>query len=615
MPLLSVEGPVDFLRQRIQQLKHVQIKKKTEVNDASAPNFSLASNYTRKRKRYIDDDSSNQGDEALRKFAKINPIFTTNSTHQRSFTEIYLQACVKGLYGASFDANEVRIKKAFGINEIFPFASLRCPRRFGKTEITAQFVAQMMFVHHDFNCAVFSPSRRQSNEFMLKVRTYVRKIAYECGIPYTTFDGQDNKEIFTIVIDGNNRRFTALPSAESTVRGTGANLVICEEVAAMDFTFFKRVVLPMLTVDNCALICISTTQGEENFYDKLLSLTNLDGSASIFNSYTFTLSCDACAAAGRSHLCKHKQHELPSWMTGARTDIVQNIYLQMDDPKTMMQEVMGISNKAHDAAFEREDIDKLFDQTKVRLTKRSDLNHDKVKEVFMFIDPNGGGDASDLAIFTFFKNGNNTVILGMESLPTKSLIAPDSDANYITMHIQHIRQMEEFMHSKIICFVENNTGPHALQGLAQYFPDDPNLIRPNLEGMKKGDVHLLNNPEKGIHTRQELKQAGHFMLRLQLKNKAISFYENFFSLYRPPGDDGRLRDNVHHIKKVFKDQWVRYSIIKIFPSDADTGPIKYAFGGKGSSGQRDDLITAFLMGTIWQAQWRESRLATMDTLH
>ena len=607
MPLLTVQSPLDALQVREEQLKRL-INTKAAAKPVENVGLSLHTPYAVKRRRIINETKTNRGDDALRTLSRINPIFTTNSQHQRAFFEIFLQANLKGIYGESFEANEVRIKKAFGINDIFPLASLRCPRRFGKTQITAQFVAQMMFVYPDFQCVVFSPARRQSSDFMNLVRDNVDKIARETGIQYSTYDGQDNKEVFCIVVNGNKRKFTALPSSTSHVRGATANLVICEETAAMNPDFFKEAVLPLLTVANTALICISTTQGTENFYDQLLSFTNVDGSASAFNSYTFTLVCEACAAAGKTTTCKHKQHELPSWMTGSRTDLVQHIYKQFDDSKTMMQEIMGVSNNKNESAFELAKIESLFDPVRTPYSTDDALPTGEMREVYMFLDPNGGGDASHLAIATFFMVGYNIHLLGLESLPAKEVESEFSDASYIARHIEHIRSMPEFKYARIVCFVENNTGPHSLESLHKYFPaDDPNLVRVNLDSLKSHDVELLNQPRKGVHTGPEIKQAGYAFMRDALSHKAIKFYHKFFSLYHEKGpDSGEL--NAKAAKRRLFDQWKRYAIVKIIPKNQDTGVTKYTFGGKGGSGMTDDVITAFLCGLAWQRIWKASGL-------
>jgi Terminase large subunit, T4likevirus-type, N-terminal len=607
MPIVTLNGALDSLANREEQLSRLITLKSISKHEKGA-GLSLHAPYTVKRQRLINETKTNLGDDALRTLSRIIPIFTTNSTHQRAFFEIFLQANIKGVFGEAFDANEIRIKKAFGINDIFPLASLRCPRRFGKTQITAQFVAAMMFVYQDFQCAVFSPAKRQSSDFMGLVRKNVEKISRETGLQYSTADGQDNKEVFCIVINGNNRKFTALPSSTSHVRGTTANLVICEECAAMDPKFFKLAVLPLLSVEKTALICISTTQGTENFYDQLLSFTNVDGSASAFNSYTFTLSCEACMAAGKSEKCKHKQHELPPWMSGERTDFVQHIYAQFDDSKIMMQEVMGISNTKNENAFEIARIEALFDPIRTPCSTIEVIPGGKLRDIYMFIDPNGGGDSSHLAIATFFRLEGTIHMLGLESLPTKEVISDQSDATFITKHVTYIRSMDEFAHSRIICFIENNTGPHTLDNLARYFPnDDSNFIRVNLDSLKQHNVQLLNQPRSGVHTGPEIKQAGYAFMRDALTFKAIKFYNRFFSLYSPKGPDYSEK-NASAAKRLLFDQWKRYSIIKILPKDADTGVIKYTFGGKGGSNMQDDVITAFLCGLAWQRLWLECGL-------
>lgn len=98
-----------------------------------------------------------------------------------------------------------------------------------------------------------------------------------------------------------------------TLRGTGAEVIICEEAAYMDPDVFYKVVVPLLEVRNTALLCISTPVSEFNYYDDLCTKKDERGDF-LFNVVAVRMICDYCLAHNAEpETCTHCETERPEW--------------------------------------------------------------------------------------------------------------------------------------------------------------------------------------------------------------------------------------------------------------------------------------------------------------
>ena len=72
----------------------------------------------------------------------------------------------------------------------------------------------------------------------------------------------------------------------------------------MDTKVFYEVIVPLLEVENTALICISTPQDSMNFYSEMFTLKTPDGKP-LFNTLEVSLVCAACKASENPERCPH----------------------------------------------------------------------------------------------------------------------------------------------------------------------------------------------------------------------------------------------------------------------------------------------------------------------
>ena len=133
---------------------------------------------------------------------------------QVTFAGIFVQSLLPFIYGKHFKANEIRIKRDNLIDRIDQFCLIACPRRFGKTHIASTFCACALAAIPGINILVFSPSKRQSTDFLKFVRDRVVDLTHLYGFGIESYDAEDNQERFGVFVNGVKARITALPSKE-----------------------------------------------------------------------------------------------------------------------------------------------------------------------------------------------------------------------------------------------------------------------------------------------------------------------------------------------------------------------------------------------------------------
>jgi hypothetical protein len=203
------------------------------------------------------------GDQRLRELRRALRFFdetgTKRSKHQRMFHEAFIASCVRHIYKKEFAPNYMRILKENQWDEARQEVLVCCPRRFGKTFAVGMFVAAYAMTQPNSSVCIFSPGRRQSEMMLQLIKDFVYKFPNVHAI-------KENKENLWLRGDNINdtRKIMAYPSKVETLKGVGGDVIICEEAAAMDMGVFYEVVVPLMELDETALICISTIKASVN---------------------------------------------------------------------------------------------------------------------------------------------------------------------------------------------------------------------------------------------------------------------------------------------------------------------------------------------------------------
>jgi hypothetical protein len=175
----------------------------------------------------------------------------------------------------------------------------------------------------------------------------------------------------------------------SGLRGTTATIVILEEAAYIDSRVVERVIVPLMGVDKCKLIGLSSPDTCENYYSQLSELKEEDGQY-LFRTIHLAESCIDCYRAGVNGSCPHvSQLPIASWKPPQRVEIVRRM---MTNQNAFLREAMGIAVSDNADVFDPKDIEALKNRPLHRF--RNDVGF-QVDYLFMVVDPSGGGTQSE----------------------------------------------------------------------------------------------------------------------------------------------------------------------------------------------------------------------------
>lgn len=144
---------------------------------------------------------------------------------------------------------------------------------------------------------------------------------------------------------------------------------------------FYKVIVPILGVKDTALFALSSPEGSQNFFSKLINLQE-DGQ-SFFRVCDCQLICEDCRKLELEQqvLCNHVK-QTPPWLSGKQGKRLRALYAT--DPATLAKEMMGIIADDYLPCFPHDLIKQCFSLPPY-VTKSSPSH------VFITVDPSGGG--------------------------------------------------------------------------------------------------------------------------------------------------------------------------------------------------------------------------------
>ncbi len=135
---------------------------------------------------------------------------------------------------------------------------LNCARQVGKTSTVAIRALHTAVYRRDSLVLIFSPSQRQSDEMLLRIKAMYRTLGR----------AKASKDSGSELLLENGSRIVSLPGTESTTRGfAAARLVILDEAARVPDEIFAGV-LPMVASDG-VLMALSTPWGRRGWFFEL----------------------------------------------------------------------------------------------------------------------------------------------------------------------------------------------------------------------------------------------------------------------------------------------------------------------------------------------------------
>jgi uncharacterized protein YaiL (DUF2058 family) len=297
-------------------------------------------------------------------------------------------------------------------------------------------------------------------------------------------------------------KINAYPSAIQTLKGVSGDIVILEELAAIDPDVLYEVVLPLHQLDRCAFIGISTITTENNFFSKYLKMKDNNDEPLFTVKYVY-LACEQCRRLNIAHKCNHNNILLPQWSSARKARVVKALMKGRED--MLAREIGGVANSLYGKAFLKKRIDELRDAPRYEIDSRTDYPC-----YFIAVDPNAGGKNSHFAICTVLSHHGRYAIIGMESYPTKS--AKDNH-RIIIDHVNLLDESGLFDNSLKVFILEANLGFES-EHISHVLADNvSNYIV--MDGNPKSD-------RVGFTTTNEMKRLAVENLRTKLAEGSIA---------------------------------------------------------------------------------------------
>lgn len=191
-----------------------------------------------------------------------------------------------------------------------------------------------------------------------------------------------------------------------TTKGTGGDVLILEEAAYCDESFFYETVAPILSVGSASLVAISTLTSEINFYTRLIKMLDPATGRPLFVTRSIELCCEKCKEDGKSHECVHMLHLVPSWQSQERH---RKLHVMMQDrPDLIKSELAGLAFDSLQQIFRKGDIQHAF--------ATDPLPFVQDQTVWLVIDPAAGGPGSDYAMVSIVRQ-RGTVTVRLRNAP------------------------------------------------------------------------------------------------------------------------------------------------------------------------------------------------------
>lgn len=463
------------------------------------------------------------------------------------------------------------LRELMGWKTINPYIAIAMARRTGKTFVTSILIVAALVTIPRLDIGVFAPSKRQTSTMIRDV--VLQMLSYFPDFFNTEHILKNNNDTISIMGASADdvRTISFYPQSLNTVRGCAADLIICDEVAAMDENFIDLGIKPLMIRPFVTTIFLSTIVGGNNLFNTMLGLKNDQGEP-FFAKTTVSFICASCVArlrAGEDEAgaCKHLRPFLPDHLSKSnmRDLEILNAHRMADFARETQNFDMGIQNRV----FPPYDVD---------MFRKSELYSHTVTPRFIVIgyDPHPGGAKSMVAIHAMFVDGPVHVILAQDTYSTDA--NPAKDVERVYGMARRIHAMPEFESTTIFIAPEANTITHANM-IGVYLGSVENAALRRYIRL----VYEVKSDSKrpGIVTTNDLSQCR--QLQLQLESGCIKYSKYFFT--------PNPRMTSEKTRETFMAQLDGYQRVDPDPDKPNyTNRSSIVMSGKGSG--FDDLIYA-----------------------
>lgn len=493
------------------------------------------------------------------------------SEMQKRFHEGFLQAVALHIYREDADVDMDAICRMNDWPNLKQQILCQTPRRFGKTTAVSMFCASYEMTVPKSEQCIFSTGKRASDKLVENVTNFIKMhpgqeefIKRRGEILY--YYGPRKDDV---------RKCSSYPSGSKALRGVGGDVIYLEEAAFMDLKMFNEVIVPLLELETTALICISTPQDSTNFYSLMFEMKDPSG-AHLFNQQKIEMVCEDCKRGPHPENCTHMKHLLPRWKSGAKQDMVKQIY--GDNATDMLRESMGVTTNDSCSVFAQRWVDNFKKRPPYSFVNRP-------KYVFIGCDPNGGGE-SEMCVFSCTMEAGQFIIVGIESQHTKGY------GDIRSLLVTHVTQLRRTFKSATFIFIPESNLGHEASHMHHMLSTQPRL------------VSLMERGEPGVITTHRRKELYANYAVEQFAGDAIHWAKDSEFVCMNPFQDANRRATI--VKKKFLQQLGFFNKIVIPRGDPEEGAIpKVVYSGKKSG--PDDTIMTMVIALYWAMMFMTNR--------
>jgi hypothetical protein len=156
------------------------------------------------------------------KLDEIDALEFPRSHHQKNFHECFTRACLRTIYGDSFEQHKASLLAEYDVVDFKTEVMIVTPRRFGKTFAVAQYCAAFSASVLGREVAIFSTGRRASKKMLDLVLRFLRPVLR----PTQKIISSNVEEV--IIFDSRTQLRNKICSYPSKVQVTCANTPVCE---------------------------------------------------------------------------------------------------------------------------------------------------------------------------------------------------------------------------------------------------------------------------------------------------------------------------------------------------------------------------------------------------
>lgn len=499
------------------------------------------------------DTSKTESLETLRYFEDVleNGYKQKLGYFQRVFAHQCVRAMAPGLIGMrNWTSMGPDVMKSRDWDKIYNITIGIAPRQFGKSTVTARLMSTRtdVFLKHMKNeddvQVVFSVGQRASDLLREK---YLKNIK-ERGIVGPLII-KNTQELVIVQKDLNSpKQYNYfLPSNPDKTRGVTANVMYGEEAAYIHPKVFFNVMVPLIELEHCTTILISSPADKYNYFSEIASMTDKDSGELLNNVVDMDLVCRRCRDGENPELCRHNIKFYPHWKKLSNQDFILALYGERR--MTFLRESMGNRLDGDKSFFDKRDVEYFFaaDEHKVSNCRFND-------DIVIVCDPNAHDSkmSSEMVLIAMLVSAGTYIIIAMDAYKAKT----GADV-YLMLNnfITRIRADQRFTYARIIFCPEKNMGHEGsflgLEVISNYR---------NVEIVSKD-----GNEDYGLYTSKESKIKGAFEMWSVCNRRALRFAENW--ICENPLDNNI--DRKDDLKSKLREQLLNYRMHSVLVRGTD----------------------------------------------